>query len=95
MIAPVDPVVEQAEAGRRVIQFLARSQDMGDPACLVGGMLDEMRTTHRTLQQDVIRAMVMFLLDYKAFDHDLRNEAAVELCEGLAGVIEESPLPRL
>lgn len=85
----------QGMLGRRVAKAMIGTDDMGSYAPFVREFLNQLKQEHRTHQQDVIRALTQILAGYAGVDHDLRNEAAEELCRKLKPVIDENPLPRL
>lgn len=61
---------------------------MGREKQVVEGMVVALRKTHRTLQQNFWRAIMAVIKEYAEFNHDLRNEGAVELCKYIKEQIE-------
>lgn len=45
------------------------------------GMVEALLKEHRTLQQDFWRAVLLTAREYAKFNHDLRNQDAVEMCK--------------
>lgn len=62
-------------------------------ADLAEAMFNAMRETHRTLQQNFIRSLVLFFQKMKDMPTDLRNEASVEWCKKVSEI--EALLPKI
>lgn len=60
---------------------------------LATAMLDAANHTHRTLQQNFFRTLILFIQKMKDMPTDARNEASVEWCKQASKI--ESYLPRI
>jgi hypothetical protein len=72
---------------------LADSLNSGKPEVLAEAMFDAMRYTHRTIQQDFFRSLVLFIGKMKDMPTDLRNEACVEWCKKVSEI--KTSFPRI
>jgi len=72
---------------------LADSVNGGTPEFLAEAMFEAMHETHRTLQQNFFRGLVLFIAKMKDMPTDLRNKACVEWCEAVSKI--EANFPRI
>jgi hypothetical protein len=72
---------------------LVDSVNGGTPEFLAEAMLEAMLETHRTLQQNFFRGLVLFMNKMKDMPTDLRNEACVEWCKTVSKI--EANFPRV
>jgi hypothetical protein len=90
-----DVMIEKAdrdfEAGKLAVKTICDASNGGRCQSIVNGMIDQLRYEHRTLQQDFWRAIKLVAIEYSKFNHDLRNEAAVEFCQKITKIDEGIP----
>jgi hypothetical protein len=70
---------------------LVDSVNGGTPEFLAEAMFEAMHATHRTLQQDFFRGLVLFIDKMKDMPTDLRNEACVEWCKDVSKIKTNFP----
>jgi hypothetical protein len=68
---------------------------MGSSKRRAEAIVEEMYSCHRTLQQGIVDLFLQVLLAYKPSNFDLRNEAAVKLCEQLRESLGDIRLPTI
>lgn len=81
------------ELTTEVLDKLTHEVNGGSPKDLGESLCRSMQRQHRTLQQNVIGALFVFIKEYAKIDSDLRNEGSVEACKKLLPVLEETYLP--
>lgn len=86
---------ETSEQVKAAVEVLSRAVNvMGQEAVVAQALADALRGEHRTLQQGIVRAITQAMVIYgREAATDLRNKAAVELCQELTPVIQSKPLP--
>ena len=62
---------------------------MGTDESVAQGIIECLGSTHRTLQQNFWRVMLMVIKEYAKFRYDLRNEASVKLCQFIDEALEK------
>ncbi len=62
---------------------------MGSDKPIVDGIIEALRTNHRTLNQNFFRVIIEVIKQYAEFKSDLRNEASVNFCKFVAEKLEE------
>jgi hypothetical protein len=99
------PDEEDVEAYRDVAEqivslFTGKTNNIGlhEPA-FAQALVNAMHRQHRTLQANVIRVLQHFLVEYGKRDGmqwvDLRNKAAVELCQKVTPLLIDSYVPTI
>ena len=81
-------------AGYKAAMFICKHGDMGNMDKPVAGMIEYLKSAHRTSQQDFWRTIQAVIMEYAKYDHDLRNEASVEFCKAVSETVKQHPLPR-
>ena len=82
---------KQKEDARKAIADLMNAFNvMGTKKDIAEGIVEELGSTHRTLQQNFWGVMIDVINEYAEFRSDLRNEASVELCKFLKEKLEEN-----
>lgn len=80
----------QQEFAKEAIEMLLDNLNiMGSDKPIVNGVIEALRTNHRTLNQNFFRMLIEVIRQYAEFRFDLRNEASVKLCKFIADKIEE------
>jgi hypothetical protein len=90
---------EQRDKGAQAARDLSDLLNTFDAVAISEGFVEELTCrTHRTLQQGVMRDLIINLI--KAWAemgdegrHDLRNEATVKLCQKILPAVEEEYFP--
>jgi len=84
---------EKIEAVRDAMsKLIDETNTMGYEAEVVQGIAEGLRVSHRTLQQNFVRAFVTAMKTYGESQTDLRNEAAVAVAKKI-GELDEEHLP--
>lgn len=64
---------------------------MGSDKQVAEGILEAIKGSHRTLQQNYWRVMIAVIKGYAETNSDLRNEGAVNFCKDVVKFLEENP----
>ena len=76
-------ILSDFESGKMAVNYICRASNGGVCKEIVEGIVDGLRCEHRTLQADFWRAIQLAAIQYSEFNHDLRNQAAVEMCKNI------------
>ena len=80
---------QKEETKEAVAKLMNALNVMGTKKDVVEGIIEELRCTHRTLQQNFWRVILEVMKQYSEFRFDLRNEASVELCKYITEKLAE------
>ena len=81
-----EKLVERSAKIENAVKTLVDELNGGDPKFVAEVMYNEMRVTHRTLQQRFIGALAVFIENMKQMGTDLRNEASIEWCKKVSEI---------
>ena len=81
------------ESGKRAVSMICNAGNGGRHSEIIEGMIDALRCEHRTLQADFWRIIQGTAVKYSEFNHDLRNQSAVELCREIKKI--DKGIPRI
>lgn len=85
-------VHEDVCAGQAAVREICNAVNGGQCVDVAKGITDELRRTHRTLQQDFWRAVLIAARTYGETPYvDLRNEAAVNACKQIGELNVQLP----
>jgi hypothetical protein len=76
----------------KAMNILSHAVNCGDPKEVSKAMFVGICEDHRTLQAQVVDAMLKFLSIYSEASYDLRNRAAVEAAEKVTGFVKENAI---
>jgi hypothetical protein len=87
---------EKIKEIRSAVSAIIAETNGGDTVAIVEGLVQAIRTNHRTLQQAFIGVIKDALVEYGKAEcgYDLRNEASVEWARKVS-VIDENGFPRI
>ncbi len=83
---------DQKETAKEAIDMIMDAVNiMGSDRKVKDGIIEALRCSHRTLQENFWRVMIDVIKEYSTFHCDLRNEAAVNLCKFITEKLNENP----
>ena len=95
-LSALDAEAQAREEIEKAIENITDTLNWGNGDEVAKIILEQLRRTHRTLQEDFWRMLVQVVKGYAEADHDARNQAAVELCKKWSSLSEvDLYLPRI
>jgi hypothetical protein len=85
-------MTEQDQERKKVVaEFFHLVNSYGSDRELSAAIVEHLKNEHRTLQQTFWRIIQKVAVQYKDFNTDLRNEAAVKFAKDIADI--DGPMP--
>jgi hypothetical protein len=83
--------VDEYEAAKTAIKSIVGILNHSNKDFIAYAIYDEMRRTHRTLQQSFMGMLAAFIGRMKEMETDARNEAAIQWCKKVAEIDRNFP----